>query len=172
MGFPAACGPDNVQYKVKTDKQQTPLDPAPAGKALLVFVQSLDGDFGAQPTSRFAVDGVWVGADKGKSYFSAEVAPGKHAICASRQASLQLEKDNLSTAGVDLKPGQIYFYEFMIKRTAAGSPEMRVSPQGLPGSSMTSERRETTDTADLRQLDNDAGYALARRSARAVSVTK
>ena len=52
------------------------------GKALVYFFV----DFVTAPTMRVGVDGNWVGANNGKSYFFFQVDPGEHNVCAEWQS--------------------------------------------------------------------------------------
>ena len=84
-----ACGPSDVKFSVRTDKNPMPPGQAPAGKALVYFLQD---DIGwphrmlvAKPTYRLGVDGQWVGATHDSSYFYFTVDPGEHSLCANQQ---------------------------------------------------------------------------------------
>jgi hypothetical protein len=79
--WPAGCGKDDVQFKVKTDKKQPVRSSPEAGKAQIIFVEAVKGPFGTAPIARFGVDGAWVGADRGTSYFVVSVDPGEHQLC-------------------------------------------------------------------------------------------
>lgn len=71
-GALAGCGPANAKFKIRADKSNH-LTPGPEpGKARLYFV----GD------STFGVDGSWIGASRGDSYFSVSLDPGVHHLCA------------------------------------------------------------------------------------------
>ncbi len=41
---------------------------------------------GGSPTSRDAIDGSWVGANQGESWFAVAVTPGEHHVCAAIQS--------------------------------------------------------------------------------------
>lgn len=147
--LPTGCGPDAAHYKVKTEKNTAEMGGAPADKARLVFVQTLDGDFPSGPTSRFGVDGAWVGAAKGRSFLTVEVAPGTHQICASRQSSAKLEHENAGTMSVQVEAGQTYVYQFTIKGVEVSGAEMHTSASGVPGTSMTAKDPQTADSVEL-----------------------
>ncbi len=170
--LPEGCGVDTVQYKVRMEKPEEAPGAATAGKAQLIFLQTEDGEFSAAPISRFAVDGNWVGATKGVSYFSVEIEPGQHVICASRQSAAKQEKDNIGVVKLQAEAGQTYFYQFALKRTVVGSPEFRVSGQGVPGSSMAEKPRETSDTADLSAQPAASTPVLLHKVLKAVSTPK
>ncbi len=82
--LPDACGDDKVKFKVDRQKGQ----PAPtlpgSDKALIVFVEELDKNqpiLGPPPTTRVGLDGAWVGANQGNSYFAIPIAAGEHHVC-------------------------------------------------------------------------------------------
>lgn len=86
LGAPG-CGPADAQFAVKTKATQQSI-PAPAsGKAMIVFLQD-DEKFESRPrpTTRFGVDGAWVGATHANSFFYLEVDPGERHLCASWQS--------------------------------------------------------------------------------------
>src|ERR1039457_7540505 len=85
----AACGFMNVSFKVKLDDTQHTLTQPEAGKAVVYIIHDA-GSLGmiAYPTTKFAVDGSWMGANHGDSYFSVAVDPGEHHLCTALQSSL------------------------------------------------------------------------------------
>lgn len=94
---PAACGPANVSFKVNVDASQH-TSPAPEpGKARIYFIH--DAGTGWEvgyPTVKVAVDGTWVGANHGNSYFSISVDPGEHHLCTTLQSSLVEQRVELA----------------------------------------------------------------------------
>lgn len=82
------CGHGKVEFEVKTDKGPHPAKPEP-GKALLYFLQD-DLHFGSRPrpTTLFGIDGNWVGATHGNSYFFVYVDPGEHHLCSDWQTDV------------------------------------------------------------------------------------
>jgi hypothetical protein len=155
--WPAACGKDTVQFKVKTDKKQSPpADPEP-GKAQIIFVEAVKGAFGAAPTARYGVDGAWVGANHGASYFVVSVDPGEHHLCANWQSSVRSEKEEVGIDTVNLQTGKVYYYEFKIVRTEVGSPR-RGGAAGLPNNlNMDVKDPPTVDSVEFTILDEDLG---------------
>jgi hypothetical protein len=79
------CSPDKIEFDVKTEKQHPVMQPAP-GKALVYFLQD-DAKFESKPrpTTRFGLDGSWIGATHSNSYFYVSVDPGEHHVCANWQ---------------------------------------------------------------------------------------
>jgi hypothetical protein len=88
----AGCGPNEVKFTVKTDKTQHPMAQPEAGKAIVYVFGGEAIDLGGLVigkdgvTTRWGIDGSWVGAGYRNSYLFFYVAPGDHRLCAGRQA--------------------------------------------------------------------------------------
>lgn len=110
--LPDACGDDAVQFDAKQEKD-APAFAGPAdGKALIVFVESMPNEMKMQSTTRFGVDGAWVGANRGDSYFTFTAEPGEHNLCASMQsAPARMKKTFTQMASVTAEAGKIYYFE-------------------------------------------------------------
>jgi hypothetical protein len=109
--LPDSCGDDKVKFDVKTEKGQ-PVPAGPAeGKAQIVFIESENQMVVPfhDATVRFGVDGAWVGANYGDSYFALTVEPGVHHLCASWQSDLSLKK-NVAVTSFTAEPGQVYYF--------------------------------------------------------------
>ncbi|HET9804321.1 MAG TPA: DUF2846 domain-containing protein [Candidatus Acidoferrum sp.] len=78
----AGCGPTSQSFDVKTTDSQHPVSQPEAGKALVYFAVN----YYAAPTMRMGVDGTWMGANNGRSYFFFQVAPGEHNFCVAWQS--------------------------------------------------------------------------------------
>ena len=113
-----ACGPKDVKYDAKLDEFQHTLAPPEAGKALVYFIQDMGvvNCIGGCMTTRIGVDGVWVGANQHNSYFSVDMEPGEHHVCASPQSRL-LPKPSAKYAGILLAlthftadAGKVYYF--------------------------------------------------------------
>jgi len=85
------CGAANVEFNVKTDNKQRPAPQPEAGKAHVYFLQD-DAEFLSRPrpTTRFGIDGAWVGATHSNSYFYVTIDPGERHLCASWQGFVGL----------------------------------------------------------------------------------
>lgn len=59
-----------------------------------------------KPTMLAGLDGRWVGATNGNSYFYFSVAPGEHHICASWQSKSQTR----AVAHFTAEPGKVYYF--------------------------------------------------------------
>ncbi|MGH9712186.1 MAG: hypothetical protein ACRD5M_02685 [Candidatus Acidiferrales bacterium] len=80
-----ACGPkQHTKFSVHMNKDQHPTPEATVDKAMVYVIQQPAGP--ARYVSRsditaFAVDGKWIGANRGTSYFFFPVEPGDHHVC-------------------------------------------------------------------------------------------
>lgn len=106
----AGCGSRNVQFDVKTDKSHHPMaQPAP-DKAQAYVVENLRaGCFLCDTTTRIGLDGAWVGATKGNSYFFFSVEPGEHHLCAGLQ-SVPSSSETTCLASFTAEAGKIYYF--------------------------------------------------------------
>ncbi len=112
-----ACGPDNLKFEVKTAKAQNIPVQADTGKALVVFIED-DSEFASHPTptTRAGLDGAWMGATHGNSFFSFSVDPGEHHLCANWQTSVILGRGHKTAAAhFTAEAGNIYY--FRVKNT-------------------------------------------------------
>jgi hypothetical protein len=109
VGLPAACGPEKIKFNVKLDAIPTPETPLEAGKARIYFIHDAGTDsMFAYPTTKLGMDGAWVGANHGNSYFSAIIEPGEHHLCSSLQSSLV--DDRAEFAHFTAEAGKTYYY--------------------------------------------------------------
>ncbi len=106
--LPDACGDENVRFEVATQKHAAaPTLPA-AGKAQIVFIEVTHG---ANITARIGMDGQWVGADKADSYFTFDVTPGLHHLCANWQSSMTSWDRQVLLSPLDAEAGKVYYFE-------------------------------------------------------------
>jgi hypothetical protein len=110
--LPDSCGADNVKFDVKTEKNQAAFAGPADGKAEIVFIENQNQMITPfhYSTVRFGMDGAWVGANKGNSYFVLTVAPGVHHLCASWQSDLEKLKKNVKLTSFTAEPGQVYYF--------------------------------------------------------------
>lgn len=107
---PSACGDLQVTMTVTLDRSRHAVAQPEPGKALIYFINDtglLEGTLG-YAVIRIGIDGRWVGANKGSSYFSVLVDPGEHHLCAGDQAGVFKERPVL--AHFTAEPGKVYFY--------------------------------------------------------------
>jgi Protein of unknown function (DUF2846) len=109
----AGCGAGGVAFTVKTDKKQHPVAPSQPGKAL-VYVFG-DEEMDNIPlhiggiTTRWGLDGAWVGANYRKSYFFFYVDPGDHRLCTSRQTKFKSQTKSAAISFTS-EAGKIYYF--------------------------------------------------------------
>lgn len=145
-----ACGADSVKFDVKTEKSPHALVQPTPGQAMIYFVED-DTEFDSipKPTTRIGVDGTWVGANHGNSYFSFAVDPGVHHLCASWQSLTVIGAlDTSAAAHFVAEAGQMYYF--------------RVKNKSLRDRSHV----------DLSPLDSDEGRLLASRRPLSISRPK
>ena len=126
-----ACGPDDAKFAVKTAKSGRPAIQPDEGKALVIFVED-DSEFAShpKPTTRTGLDGNWIGATHGNSYFSFSVDPGEHHLCASWQTSIIVGQGHKTAAAhFTAEAGTVYY--FRAKNTWArdvGTADISLKP--------------------------------------------
>jgi hypothetical protein len=106
------CGAEDAKFDVKKVKAQHPAVQPDAGKALVYFIED-DSDFDwiFKPTTRAGLDGSWVGATHGNSYFYFSVAPGEHHLCASRQSTEDSGQGHTrAVAHFIAEAGNVYYF--------------------------------------------------------------
>ena len=106
--LPPACGDDKIKFDVTTQKDPPAPAPPQAGKAQIVFVEDQNGEhspFHPWDVVRFGMDGAWVGANMGNSYFTLDVAPGMHHLC----VSVQGWRKSFDLVPINAEPGKIYY---------------------------------------------------------------
>jgi len=107
---PEACGPIDVEFSVKANKNQHTIGQPETGKALVYFIEEYPLNAGLiHPTVRLAMDGKWVGANRGGSYFSFSVEPGNHHLCASWQSPSEDIAEQFSVMNFTAEEGKVYF---------------------------------------------------------------
>jgi hypothetical protein len=106
------CGTDDTKFDVATNDAQHPFAKPEPGKALIYFLQD-DSDFFSRPrpTTRFGLDGNWIGATHSNSYFYLSIDPGEHHICAKWQAFVGIGPARRSAAAHFIASSRsIYFF--------------------------------------------------------------
>lgn len=113
--LPDACGDDDVKFKVEVKKGQPPPAGPSAGKAQVVFIEGEDKRIDSlhHALIRFGLDGAWVGANYGDSYFTVDVQPGEHHLCADIEApavSKGTSKHALEVKTFTAEAGKMYYF--------------------------------------------------------------
>jgi hypothetical protein len=129
----AGCGPSQVQFDVKANKNlHTTAQPEP-GKALIYVFEEERRDSGTtwlgSVTTRVGLDGSWAGANHGKSYVSISADPGEHRLCTDWQSSLKTLFKVGSAATLTAEAGKIYYYRTIVYYpTKEREPQVKLEP--------------------------------------------
>jgi hypothetical protein len=113
----SGCGTVDIKFDVKTEKSQHPSAQPEPGKAVIYFVED-DTQFQSRPLpiTRIGLNGNWVGANHGNSYFYLTVEPGEHHLCANWQSFVGFGAHHQSAAAhFTAEAGQSYY--FTVKNT-------------------------------------------------------
>jgi len=168
QNLPDACGAKKVNFNIKTEKK--PPEPAPpeAGKAQIVLVEVLAACSGCgTPLIRFGMDGAWVGADKGSSYFALDVPPGEHHLCAAWQPDFGESIPAPMLVTFTAEAGKVYYFEAkaVLHLHDAGHDTHNDSysqlPIGLGGGKRepgAAEDLATGSQAGFKAVDRDLGF--------------
>jgi hypothetical protein len=124
------CGPADARCEVTTSKNKNAPSKAEAGKALVYFLQD-DTNFNSrpQPSTLLGLDGQWIGATNGDSYFYFSVDPGEHHLCPNWQGFSLLDKRR--TAGAlhfTAEPGGVYYFRAKDVYVSEKYFEMKLRP--------------------------------------------
>lgn len=101
----AACGTEKANYSAKTDKTQHPTPDAPSDKAMVYVIRS--SMLGYKINSKVAVDGKWVGVNRGKTYFYFTVEPGERHFCS--------ESENQDYLALKVEAGKTYYLQQQVE---------------------------------------------------------
>jgi hypothetical protein len=100
-----ACGTEKFDYDAETKKDQHPTPEAPADKALIYVMRTTI--IGYKIHSKLAVDGKWMGTNRGKTYFFFTLDPGEHHFCS--------ESENQDAVTMFVEPGKTYYLQQQVK---------------------------------------------------------
>src|ERR1700678_40564 len=143
------CGTVDIKFDVKTDKSQHPAAQSGPAKAAIYLVED-DTQFQSRPlpVTRIGLDGTWVGANHGNSYFYLTVGPGEHHLGANWQSFVGFGPHHQSAAAhFTAEAGRSYY--FTVKNTWL--------------------REAMIMKMALEPLDSDEGQLLASRFAFSIS---
>ena len=120
------CGSSEAQFDVKTDKKQHPVAPADVGRAVVYVFEDIERG----PTMRIGVDGAWIGANKGKSYFFFSVDPGDHQVCTNWQSGTFKETAKRIGSAMTLKAeaGKVYYLRTQVYERSEKDHNVKLEP--------------------------------------------
>jgi hypothetical protein len=151
--LPDACGDDSQNFDVKTKKDQPPPAPPTSDMAQIIFVEEQNAKTSFHMiTVRYGVDGYWVGANYGDSYFAVNVIPGVHHLCVNAQG----DKKAVGMTSFTAEAGKVYYYE--ASTTVTGSPGRMVTTHSANGATSTGMVPGAVSTFfQFNQLSEDEG---------------
>jgi hypothetical protein len=89
---------------------------------VLVGSVPFEGPMARFPVIRFGVNGAWVGANKGNSYFTVDVSPGEQNVCVSAQGVMPgVAKDFIDMQSFTAEAGKVYYYEARFGMVGGGN---------------------------------------------------
>ncbi|MGA7916295.1 MAG: hypothetical protein WCA00_13740 [Candidatus Acidiferrales bacterium] len=112
----AACGQNDVQFDVKKDPAQHLPETNPS-KAVVYIIQDerpIGVCIKCTITTRVGLDGSWIGANNGASYFSVAVDPGEHHLCANWQSHFSVASRLIGLIGFTAEAGRTYYFRIRI----------------------------------------------------------
>jgi hypothetical protein len=112
----SACGRGDVQYDVKKDQGQH-IPEADPTKALVYIIQdeqTVGLCITCAITTRIGLDGSWIGANNGRSYFFFAVDAGQHHLCANWQSSYGGVSRLIGLIGFTAEAGKTYCFRSRI----------------------------------------------------------
>ena len=96
-----ACPATNIKHKTRTNKKEHPTPSAPADKALIYVVRPTM--MGNKIQTKLAVDGQWVGINRGNNYFFFTLDPGEHYLCSMAE--------NRNVMAMKVEAGKTYYLQ-------------------------------------------------------------
>jgi len=122
----SGCGPSEAQFDVKTNDKQHPVAPSEVGKAVVyIFEDMVHG-----PTMRVGLDGAWIGANKGKSYFFFSADPGDHQVCTNWQSGTFKKTAKRIGSAITLKAeaGKVYYLRTQVYERSEQDHNVKLEP--------------------------------------------
>lgn len=111
----AACGPNNVRFDVNLDGLQHPAPPPDPDKALVYIVQEMGQEkCKGCALTKLGLDGNWVGANNGDSYFYFSTEPGEHHLCLNWQSHFGWRSKAFAMANFTAEAGRVYYFRARI----------------------------------------------------------
>ncbi len=106
------CGDPKIKFDVSTNRSQHPFAKPDPGKALIYFLQDETNFLSRpRPTTRFGLNGSWIGATQSDAYFYFSVDPGEHHLCADWQSFVSVNTSQTSAAAhFTAEEGGVYFF--------------------------------------------------------------
>ncbi len=112
----SACGPNNVSFDVQDDNSSHAVKQPEPGKALIYVIQDIgvENCLWACMTTKIAMDGAWLGANRHNSYFVSAVDPGERHLCVNWQSHIERFSKAVGLVHFTAEAGQVYFFRTRI----------------------------------------------------------
>jgi hypothetical protein len=121
------CGDPAIHFDVESDRGLHPSPIAP-GRALVFFIEDDEDVAGfRKPTTRVGIDGKWVGATHGSTYFFFYVDPGQHRLCTDWQDASVFSRKAQPTSSLDFTASAGSTYYFRVTNTFRGAAKTGMS---------------------------------------------
>jgi len=137
------CPAVTTKHNATTDKTQHPTPEAPADKALIYVVRPTG--MGGKVQTKLAVNGRWVGINRGNNYFFFTLDPGEYALCSVAE--------NKSVMSLKVEAGKTYYLQqkiamgFMKARTKLVALDEAEGKKALAKTHPSSFTEKESDTA-------------------------
>jgi hypothetical protein len=97
-----------------------------AGKALIYVIEDIERG----PTMRVGLDGAWVGANKGKSYFFFSVDAGNHQLCTKWQSGVfKKTAERIGSATTfTAEAGKVYYFRIQVYERSERDSTVKLEP--------------------------------------------
>lgn len=111
----AACGPRDTKFEVDTNQTRAPVPQLEGDRALVYVIEDV-GQIECKncALTRVALDGLWVGANNGSSYFFFPASPGEHHLCLNWQSRLGKLSRAVALANFTADAGKVYYFRARI----------------------------------------------------------
>ena len=160
--LPDACGSEKVKFDIQLKKNAPTLDGPEAGKGQVVFTETSErppkiGCFNAgvscNDVARFGVDGAWVGATKGNSYFAISLEPGVHHLCAVLGKKVDAQS-------ITVAAGKTYYFQVAYRA------------EGTQYGNSEHPNYQVNENVEFSMLDEDNGKYRVKASALSIAIPK
>jgi len=156
--LPPSCGDAKTVIDVATHKHASASTAPEEGKAKVVFIETADSD-AAPVTTRVAIDGAWLGGNRGNSYFESTIPPGEHHVCVDWQLNRRMIRDDPQFDVFKAQAGHVYYFRVQV----GWLPSVQMILNREPGGHMS---------LSLSNLNQDEGQYLVRNSRLSTSAQK
>ncbi len=99
------CPAVDVKFKTETDKTRHPMAESSKDKATIYVVRPTK--WGNKVQTKLAMDGKWVGVNRGNNYFFFALDPGEHYFCS--------KAENRSVVKLKVEAGKTYYLQQKVK---------------------------------------------------------